>query len=168
MAINQGCKGCSKRDNIRITKLMFDWMNSGHQKGKMNQEKFCPCCGDEEETLTHLFQCKAPKVVKVREESIAVMKKVLQSTNAPSQMTGPFLELVQNVSGDNDVTLTGQICPVVSEAIADQQKIGKHLMIRGFLSKNWHQAIEHHTKVRINSKSTLLVSSLWKKYFFPI
>ena len=57
---------------------------------------------------------------------------------------------------------------MVAEAIADQQKIGKHLMLRGFLSSIWRQAIDHHTKVRINSKSTLLVSSFWKTYFFPI
>ena len=36
-AIKQGRKGYSKRDNIRITKLMFDWVNMGHQKTKMNQ-----------------------------------------------------------------------------------------------------------------------------------
>ena len=41
-AIKQGCKRCSKRDNVKITKLMFDWMNTGHQKGKMNQGKCCP------------------------------------------------------------------------------------------------------------------------------
>ena len=55
-AIKQGRKGYSKLHNIRITKLMFDWVNTGHQKAKMNQEKCCPCCGAEEETLLHLFQ----------------------------------------------------------------------------------------------------------------
>ena len=39
MAIKQGRKGCSKRENIRTTKVMLDWMNTGNQKGKMNQEK---------------------------------------------------------------------------------------------------------------------------------
>ena len=62
--IKQGRKGYSKRDNIRITKLMFDWVNAGHQKAKMNQEKCCPCCGAEEETLLHLFQCRDPQMEK--------------------------------------------------------------------------------------------------------
>ena len=41
-AIKQGRKGYSKRDNIRITKLMFDWVNTGNQKAKMHQENCCP------------------------------------------------------------------------------------------------------------------------------
>ena len=36
-AIKQGRKGYSKQDNIRITKLMFDWVNTGHKKAKMKQ-----------------------------------------------------------------------------------------------------------------------------------
>ena len=79
-------------------------MNTGHQKGKLNQEKCCPCCGDEDETLTHLFQCRASQMVQIREKSIAVMKKALQSTNVPTQVAGPFLEMVQCVSDYRDMT----------------------------------------------------------------
>ena len=43
-AIKQGRKGYSKRYNIRITKLIFDWVNKGHQKAKMHQENCFPCC----------------------------------------------------------------------------------------------------------------------------
>ena len=143
-------------------------MNTGHQKGKMNQEKCCPRCRAEEETLLHLFQCRYPQMEKTRTENIATMKKILQSTSVPTKVAGPFLEMVQSLSDDKDVTLTCQTCPMVVEAIADQQKIGKYLMLRVFLSSKWRQAIGHHTKVRINSKSALLVSSLWKTYFFPI
>ena len=41
-------------------------------------------------------------------------------------------------------------------------------MLWGFLINKWHKAIEHHTKVRTSIKSALLVSSLWKMYFFSI
>ena len=74
---------------------------------------------------------------KTRTESIAIMKKILQSTNVPTQVAGTFLELVQDFSGEKDVTLTGQICSMVAEAISDQHKIGKHLMLLGFLSSKW-------------------------------
>ena len=55
-AIKQGRKGYSKSDNIRITKLMFDWVNTGHQKAKMNQEKCCTCCGARRK---HSFICSS-------------------------------------------------------------------------------------------------------------
>ena len=47
---------------------MYDWINTGQQKGKMEHEVVCPCCGGEEETLEHMFQCTHPWMVKVQEE----------------------------------------------------------------------------------------------------
>ena len=134
----------------------------------MHQEKCRPCCGAEEETLLHLFQCRDPQMEKTRTESIAIMTKILQSTNVPKHVAGTFVEMVHSLSTDKDITLTSQKCPMVEEAIEDQQKLGKYLLLWVLLSSKWSQAIKHHTKVRTNSKSALLVSSLWKTYFLPI
>ena len=38
-AIEQARRGCSKKENILVSKLMFDWINSGHQIAKLDQEK---------------------------------------------------------------------------------------------------------------------------------
>ena len=46
--IEQAQKGCTKGENIKISKLMFDWVNLGQQKSKMTQEKGCLCCVAEE------------------------------------------------------------------------------------------------------------------------
>ena len=56
-AVEQARKGCTKGKNVKIKKLMYDWINTGHQKAKMDQEEICPCCGIEEETLEHMYQC---------------------------------------------------------------------------------------------------------------
>ena len=96
------------------------------------------------------------------------MTKILQSTNIPKQVAGTFVEMVHSLSTDKDITGTCHTCPMVAEAIEDQQTIGRYLMLQGFLSSKWRQAIKHHTKVRTNSKSALLVSSLWKTYFLTI
>ena len=84
--IEQGHKGCSKKENIKIKKLMFDWVHTGHQKGKMYQDTYCTYCGAEEETLTHIFQCKESQMTSTRHESIEVMKKTLQGINCPAQV----------------------------------------------------------------------------------
>ena len=52
--LEQERKGCTKGENVKINKLMYDWVDTGHQKTKMNQDKICPCCGLEEETLEHM------------------------------------------------------------------------------------------------------------------
>ena len=101
-------------------------------------------------------------------ESITVMEKILRSTNVPKQVAEPFVEMVRRLSADKNFNIPCQTCPKVAEAIEDQHQIGKHLMLRGFLSSKWRKAIEHHTKVRARSKSAQLISSQWNTYFFPI
>ena len=54
-ALGQARKGCTKSENVKITKLMYDWVNTGHQKSKMDQDEIFPCCGIEEETLEHMY-----------------------------------------------------------------------------------------------------------------
>ena len=65
-SIKQGRRQCAKWENIKITKLMYDWVNTGHQKVIMEQVAECPCCGKEEETLEHMFQFISPQMKKVR------------------------------------------------------------------------------------------------------
>ena len=78
------------------------------------------------------------------------------------------MEMVRSLSADKDFKIPCHICPKVAESIKDQHQIGKHLMLRGFLSSKWRKAIENHKKVRASSKSAQLISSLWKTYFLPI
>ena len=74
---------------------MFDWINSGHQKAKMEQEKGCPCCGAEEETLEHIFQCTNKQMCKVWNESLEMVRKTLQGIRCPDQVALPFVEALE-------------------------------------------------------------------------
>eukprot|EP00956_Cyclotella_meneghiniana_P037017 scaffold133838_cov26-Cyclotella_meneghiniana.AAC.1 len=44
-------------ESIRMTKLMYGWLNVGSQKVKMGQIGICPCCGGDIETQHHLYTC---------------------------------------------------------------------------------------------------------------
>ena len=105
-AIEQARRGCSKKENIMVSKLMFDWINSGHQKAKMEQEKGCPCCGAEEETLEHIFQCANKQMCKVRNESLEMVMRTLQGIRCPDQVARPFVEALECLSKGIDITIT--------------------------------------------------------------
>ena len=94
-AIKPAQKECTKQENIKISKLMFDWVNSGHQKAKMEKEKGCPCCGEEEETLEHIFQCKDKKMSKVRGENLVLVAKILKGIKCPYQVICTFFETLR-------------------------------------------------------------------------
>ena len=51
----------------------------------MEQEKGCPCCGTEEETLEHILQCKDKQMSKVRDESLVTITKTLNVEGDPEQ-----------------------------------------------------------------------------------
>ena len=108
-AIEKGRKGLSKKDNIKVAKLMADWVNTGHQKGKMHQEACCLGCGIEDETLLHMFQCKHKEVEKTWKESLEVIRKTLMGTNCPPHILSPFMEVIHSIVEDRDVEIDNQV-----------------------------------------------------------
>ena len=42
----------------------------------MGQEKACPCCGYEEETLEHIFEFEDTQMSKMRKERFEAMEKI--------------------------------------------------------------------------------------------
>ena len=126
-AIEQARRRCSKKENVMLSKLMFDWVNSGHQKSKMAQEKGFPCCGAEEETLEHIFQCKQKKMIKVRDESFEMVTKTLQGIRCPDQVIRHFVEALRCLCEGKDINIMGHIGQKAAAAIEDQRRIGQHL-----------------------------------------
>ena len=80
--------------------------------------------------MTHIFQCKEYQMTSNMHEIIEVMKKTLQGINCPSQVMGPYLEMIQSISNDREVEMAGNICTIVAEAVEDQKRIGRQLMLR--------------------------------------
>ena len=166
--IEQARRGCSKKENIMVSKLMFDWIDSGHQKAKMEQEKGCPCCGADDETLEHIFQFTNKQMCKVRNEIFEMVTKTLQGIRCPDQVVCPFVEALKCLSEGKDITITERIGKKVATAIEDQRWICKHLMLRGILSRKWRDAIAEYTKERISSKEGHLIKVIWKQVFKPL
>ena len=78
------------------------------------------------------------------------------------------MEVIHSIVEDRDVEIDNQVCPTVVMAIRDQERLGKALLLRGFLSNKWRIAMEKYTKVRVDSKISLLVTVLWKKLYFSV
>ena len=78
-----------------ISNLMFDWVNSGHQKAMMAQERVCMCCGAEDETLEHIFQCKNKQMSIVNNENLEMVTKTLKGIRCPDQVIRPFVEALR-------------------------------------------------------------------------
>ena len=76
----------SKKRFSRIVKFIHDYQNTGHKKKLFTQHlkhvptasDKCPCCGTQEETIMHLFQCGGEKIRRKLEVGIGDLKDTLQ------------------------------------------------------------------------------------------
>ena len=78
------------------------------------------------------------------------------------------MKTLQCICKGKEVHLQSNPVRVVAEAIEDQKRIGKHLMLRGILRKKWREAISMFTKERIGSKASHLVKVIWRQLFLPL
>ena len=84
---------------------MYDWVKTGHQKAKTDQDKIRPCFGLEEETLEHMYRCTNVAMILERNECFGVMSAFLKSTQYPSQVSRPFLETLQCLCEGKEINL---------------------------------------------------------------
>ena len=96
---------------------MYDWINTGHQKVKKEQELVCRFCGGEEETLEHMFQCTHPWMEKVWEECWNVTQKTLRGIQFPTQVITLFMECLNGILNKSNINHQQQPCMEIVEAI---------------------------------------------------
>ena len=97
-----------------------------------------------------------------------MIRKTLTVTKCPPQILYPFMEMIHSIVEDRGVEIDNKVCPTVVMAIRDQERMGKALLLRGFLSTKWRTAMEKYTKERVDSKISLLITVLWKKLYFSV
>ena len=110
---------------------MFDWVNSRHQKAKMEQEKGCPFCGAKEEISEYILQCKDKQMSKVRDEIITTIMKTLRGIKCPDQIISLFIEELRCLCSGKEIEIMENVGQEISEAKEDQNILGKHFMLRG-------------------------------------
>ena len=93
------------------------------------------------------------------------MQKTLRGIQYQTQVMTPFMEFLKGISNKSEINNQKQPCMEIVEAIEDQQRMGLHLMLRGFLSKKWNFAISKFIKERVQSKVNALVLIIWKHLF---
>jgi hypothetical protein len=163
--IGQARKHLNDYDNVRIMKLMNGWLNSGRQKGLFGKDTECPACGCQEETQLHIFQCKNKDMKQTRETAFKLLAKYYHEHNIPGMVYVPFIKLCRSVCEDQSFTAPGPHHRTVEAAIKSQQTLGGEFLLRGYLTKEWLQAIMHFDRNKPEQRLTHLYKGLWKILF---
>jgi hypothetical protein len=125
---------------------MDGWLNTGHQKLKISPDATeshkCPHCHEPEKTQEHTLKCHHFGTHKKRYELVLLlMQKIRQNHLCPAQEVftmciKSWLESPETIIPDMSSVPEPQ-CELNLKAIADQEQIGWHLAMKGYLSMNW-------------------------------
>ena len=134
-------KTLTTREHLRIMKLLNGWLNTGKQKGLFGQIKECPCCGAEEETTTHMFQCRETTMKEVQATAFKTLKKYYHQHNIPTIAYVPLIKLLWLSSNKKTVDMKESVLPTVWTAVKSQTSLGIDFTLWGYLSEQWYNTL---------------------------
>jgi hypothetical protein len=135
---------------IKTLKSMHGWFNTGHQKTKIlpdaTDSHKCPQCHEPDEMQEHILKCQHVGAHKKGYDLFhLLMKKIRQNNQCPTQevftkCVRSWLEspetIILDVSSVHDSERE-----LIKKVIADQEQIGWHMAMQGYLSKHWRLAV---------------------------
>jgi hypothetical protein len=167
--LKSGCLSLGPLKRIKTSKSMHGWLNTGQQKSKISPDAInlhkCPRCQEPNEMQEHILKCWHVGAHAKRYDLVCpMMRKIQQNNLCPTQEVftmciRSWLESLETVIPDMSSAHELQ-CEFLWKAIDDQERIGWHLAMRGYLSKHWGLAMSanHHLEVN-NAKGEAWV---WK------
>ena len=145
---------------------MYNWLPVGKKNYDINHIPCCPCCGLDNETVNHLFQCPHPKMAACRNTAYDAIKKYLTDCKVPQQLSITVLSLMKHFCDSPTVTPMGT--PITQPILDAALSIGVQYFIRGFLPCTWITAAKAMTNSSTTEIITAILHSQWKLLFFPL
>jgi len=135
---------------IKTSKSIHGWLNTGRQKSKISPDATdshkCPRCQLPNETQEHILTCPDVRAHKKRYDLVhPMLKKIINNDLCPVQRVfasciKSWLESPETPSPDVSRVPDSQR-ELLDKALNEQESIGWHLCMRGYLSRSWGKAI---------------------------
>lgn len=122
----------------------------------------CPCCTCPDETMDHLVRCPHKDLTTKREILLTTFRRKGIKLGIPRVV-------METISGILKAHTQGEIAtppehPSLTAAVSLQQKIGNHLLFRGFLAKEWETTLDDFSVEHSSRKLSGLLKTLWIDY----
>ena len=124
--------------SIRTTKMLYDWLNLGKQKGYMKKDPRCPCCGAEEEDFLHLYHCTHDTMQETFVEAIAAVKTKLVKEGVPSEIYNGYVEAMCTAAHQPHPDISYETSSEqATKVIEAQESLGTTAILKGFHHSAW-------------------------------
>ena len=140
-------------------KLMHGLLPVGHVRKHVTHIAQCPGCTCPDETIAHVFKCPNVRMKRKRAEIIeALRKKGLRKLSR--QVITTLCELVQQYPDGNKFQFTTKH-PKILAAIKAQSNLGWEYFFRGYLVKDWIQALDATKNTDPHQQFSTLLQFVW-------
>lgn len=150
---------CNRTQIMQTSKIMHDWLPVMHMQGHITGLQQCPACAHTDETLDHLFHCRHPALTRTRAEILRTTTTKCTQMKLPRIFTQGLCGVLNAYFDGTDYTYTGD--KHIMAAIHAQKQIGFQYLLRGFIVRQWRQALEALQCEYADRKLTNLLYFIW-------
>ena len=152
---------------MQTCKIMNGWLPVGHMRQHITGISQCPGCPCGDETIRHVFQCPNERMIATRKTALATMLKegIKQKIKRPVMEAICHLILSESTTAPN--LILDHHSPAIKEAIEQQEEIGVHLFLRGYIAKKWETAIEASGSKHPERRVVALQRLIWAEWVAP-
>jgi hypothetical protein len=174
-AIGRAKKHLKLSPSVRVTKMMYDWLNVGSQKKKMGGNGICPCCGIKEEDQLHLYRCTNQKMQETLKDNLASTNTKLVKEGLASPVYTAFINCICKAVQQPPLSTFEIDDEDTLRCINSQNTLGTESILQGFHHIDWlHLLRDKWVKPRVSDdgkkkekqkdpleQSIVLVQSVW-------
>jgi ribonuclease HI len=140
--------------SIRTTKMLYDWLNLGIQKGYMKKDHRCPGCGDDNEDFLHLYHCTHQDMQSAFAKAMTTAKSKLVREGVSSEIYNAYVAAMCEAAHQPHPDIRYDGSPEEVTAVLElQEQLGQTAILKGFHHVQWVHLLQAKWKPMPKKKS---------------
>lgn len=151
----------------QTSRYMHGWLPTMHMRQHITGIDQCPGCSCRDETIHHMLLCPHELMRKKREEILSEIRKKGLENKIPRAVVDALHAVLRKFFHPTTILQTSQHCSVQA-AILCQQQLGTHMLVRGFVVKQWETAMDTLGVSKPDRTMDSMLRLLWEDVLTPL
>ncbi|KAL7552549.1 hypothetical protein ACHAWF_016169 [Thalassiosira exigua] len=152
----------------QTSKIMHGWLPTMHMRHHITEINQCPGCNCQDETIDHMLRCPNPHMKRKREEVIEQLRKKGLEDKIPKKIVKAVVDIITKYFNGEENYILPHYDQEIKAAIWQQEHLGMKFFLRGFIAREWEEAIASTGSTKPHRKLDKLLSLIWKEVTEPL
>ncbi|KAL7552654.1 hypothetical protein ACHAWF_015884 [Thalassiosira exigua] len=152
----------------QTSKIMHGWLPTMHMRHHVSGINQCPSCSCRDETIDHMLRCPHPLMKRKREEVVEQLRKKGLKGHIPKRIVTSVCDIITKYFRGEDNYILPKYDKEIKADIWRQEQLGMKYFLRGFVAREWEDAIASTGSQRAYRKLDQLLSLIWTEVTEPL